>query len=980
MYRFLSAFLLFIFVLVPALCTTRGFAGVGWRPGTSTGISLGTGVLISDRPEGYPRKVRVTLQDENGAPMSRATFENLPGVSVAPPGSLITSATARGVGRISSRSRQLANGETITTRFEYADGLTPPPVDGESPFPAPRSAVKSGDLEIAQTLSGSAAIAGSQIARDATRRIHAAHDLGLGSRASKWEYDARGRLDEFVLGAFEDEAATMRDETLTDADMRTGRGGTNLLSAGQRNVLGDFIALSLESPTMSATQTSDGSHQLLERKLLLGDETKKTFAYVFDGGRRKSDGLWKSEYDAEGRLVTMAAPSLGRKITYVYDPMGRVVGRTAWRLTGENSWIVEDNVSLLQEDGLPARATFVWDLFTDRLLAIYEEGRGGEGAAYDDGLLRQYVHGDLAYDDPVEVLIRQPDSSVRRLLPIVDEAGTGSLIAVLGTDGNLVERVLDGDSYGDAPKYIHGPIVDRIKLRAKKDGAGNITEVTVKVHLTEKIREASTADALVIRSVEAEGGEVAEIRGASTIDEDDPYTLVRVLTRDQWTTLLDGGLADAIEIAVTSSVRAEAWGETPVAEAPEWKRMLFGTKSTLDEPVIHVESLSQLNDFFASIPQTESKERSLYEIEDLYMAAANDTKSKLLTGFHAYPFVEPANGMVYARARWYDPSTGTFVTPDPQGYIDSSNMYAFCGGDPVNCSDPTGEAGLRDWWNRNIDSLDEEGWKEFRRLLSGSVGALPIAGEITDAVQAVTGHDFIAGEKLETWERGVAAASILVPFGGARVLRKATGEAIDAFKASDDVVEKVVDATGGGAEDYLVSQRRITRYEAKLQQMVSSGTHRGEKSAELSGRVEMLKQGYLKEGHGIYEAQTRLITTASGKQVRRRVGGKGIDAVYRKHGTDNDFAILESKWRKDFSIGTNPESTLGRGIRNRGRSGPAYFEQMSTGWIREVRNRLLGSSVPGAQRIGGLLDLHGYGARYINVLNRHGGTVLHRMP
>jgi len=52
------------------------------------------------------------------------------------------------------------------------------------------------------------------------------------------------------------------------------------------------------------------------------------------------------------------------------------------------------------------------------------------------------------------------------------------------------------------------------------------------------------------------------------------------------------------------------------------------------------------------------------------------------------------------RNRWYDPGTGTFLTPDPMGYQDSSNLYAFCAGDPVNCSDPTGEWGLKDGWNQ----------------------------------------------------------------------------------------------------------------------------------------------------------------------------------------------------------------------------------------------------------------------------------------
>jgi RHS repeat-associated protein len=59
---------------------------------------------------------------------------------------------------------------------------------------------------------------------------------------------------------------------------------------------------------------------------------------------------------------------------------------------------------------------------------------------------------------------------------------------------------------------------------------------------------------------------------------------------------------------------------------------------------------------------------------------------------HAYPFVEPANGKVYARARWYDSQTGTFMSPDPMGYVDSSNLYAGFAGDPVNNGDPRGEA------------------------------------------------------------------------------------------------------------------------------------------------------------------------------------------------------------------------------------------------------------------------------------------------
>ena len=47
------------------------------------------------------------------------------------------------------------------------------------------------------------------------------------------------------------------------------------------------------------------------------------------------------------------------------------------------------------------------------------------------------------------------------------------------------------------------------------------------------------------------------------------------------------------------------------------------------------------------------------------------------------------------RERWYDPLTGTWLTPDPMGYRDSSNLYSFAGGDPINRRDPTGEITLR---------------------------------------------------------------------------------------------------------------------------------------------------------------------------------------------------------------------------------------------------------------------------------------------
>jgi len=53
----------------------------------------------------------------------------------------------------------------------------------------------------------------------------------------------------------------------------------------------------------------------------------------------------------------------------------------------------------------------------------------------------------------------------------------------------------------------------------------------------------------------------------------------------------------------------------------------------------------------------------------------------------------PEFGLQNFRNRFYDPSIGRFLSRDPLGLIDGPAVYAFCGGDPANRSDPMGT-----WW------------------------------------------------------------------------------------------------------------------------------------------------------------------------------------------------------------------------------------------------------------------------------------------
>jgi RHS repeat-associated protein len=52
-------------------------------------------------------------------------------------------------------------------------------------------------------------------------------------------------------------------------------------------------------------------------------------------------------------------------------------------------------------------------------------------------------------------------------------------------------------------------------------------------------------------------------------------------------------------------------------------------------------------------------------------------------------------GLYYYRSRYYSPQTGRFISEDPVGWASGqTNGYAYVGGNPVQFSDPTGEAGI----------------------------------------------------------------------------------------------------------------------------------------------------------------------------------------------------------------------------------------------------------------------------------------------
>ena len=121
-------------------------------------------------------------------------------------------------------------------------------------------------------------------------------------------------------------------------------------------------------------------------------------------------------------------------------------------------------------------------------------------------------------------------------------------------------------------------------------------------------------------------------------------------------------------------------------------------------------------------------------------------------------YSDSETGLVFMEARYYSPSLGRFLSKDPISFAGGINLYAYCGGDPINYWDPDGTREFtKDYFKellrKGIDTfLDIGPWQDIWGILKsfhvprydklGENKLLPIKDD-EDAKDADT--DFIIG-------------------------------------------------------------------------------------------------------------------------------------------------------------------------------------------------------------------------------------------
>ncbi len=106
---------------------------------------------------------------------------------------------------------------------------------------------------------------------------------------------------------------------------------------------------------------------------------------------------------------------------------------------------------------------------------------------------------------------------------------------------------------------------------------------------------------------------------------------------------------------------------------------------------------------------------SVYDALGNFRSGGTSYKNHYLyRGASAYEWLAQP-GLCYCRARFYLPQHGRFLQPDPIGQAGGLNVYAYCGNDPVNGTDPSGlnadnDKGVKQSSGYGSDGLDSRGF------------------------------------------------------------------------------------------------------------------------------------------------------------------------------------------------------------------------------------------------------------------------------
>lgn len=432
-----------------------------------------------------------------------------------------------------------------------------------------------------------------------------------------------------------------------------------------RNALGQVTLA--QSPEVSYSYTFDAAHRLSS---LTDSRGNKTLAYNWSPGGRLNrvtgtdTGIVDYRYDAVGRLTTLW-DSQDSYLAYIYDQGARL--RQKWLANGvttEYAYNPDNTVAQIKNSAYDFNTTD-YTTFTQHDLTYDPLGRK-QTAKDKVGAFTQPVQ-TLAYGyDPLGNRISKTDGS--------------KVTAYLHDSVNQLKEIRSG---GNTGTLVGALIYDDAGNLTRKCEGGTVTATTSTCSGNSVLGLQYNADN---RLVQASGNGANETYGY-----DDKGRRIRKTSNSTTTYYLYNGADIVAEYENDWSKPKAFTTHGPNTDNPV-VRYTRNSSGGYDKFYYHQDgqnSAVAVTDGNGTVVGTQ-----------MFDSWGNSLPGAKLGNVERYGYTgrEPdATGLIYYRARYYDPAIARFSQRDPIGLQGGVNQYAYVSNNPVNYTDPTGLFKIDPW-------------------------------------------------------------------------------------------------------------------------------------------------------------------------------------------------------------------------------------------------------------------------------------------
>ena len=744
---------------------TRGFGSSSAATWTFTYDPSTQGIASITDPNGH---VSSTTYDASGNPLTSTdglgrvttrTFDTMNDLtSVTDPLKVTTTLTYDANGNLLTRSTPLTGSSKLQTdTYQYGDSTHPGDVTGIVD-PLGKTTTFTYDAD-GDCLSST----------DPLKHVTKFGYNGIGWLTSLT--DARGETTNYTRDSFGDLTVTtdpLGDTTtraydanrnltsLTDSDGRVTAYTYDAANELTTTTRADGTTLQTAyNPDGTVAQTSDGkgnattyAYNPLAQPISVTDPLLRTTSYGYDGVgdlltlTDASGQITTNSYDAANQRVSIAySDGKTPNVTLAYDADSQRISMTDG--TGTSSWTYDSlHRVTATSTGAGAKVSYAYDLKNQLTGITYPGGAHKVTRAYDaagrltaitDWLNNKTI---FTYDSDANLTGETLPSTTKitstlsydaasRLTGIVDALGTTSLATFAYTrDGNgqLTGASETGVPVPGTDTYGYTPLNQLASVNSSSysyDPADNITGIIVPTQLTLQYDAANELTSLKAGNTTAtfafdtRGNRLSRTPHTgkgTTYAYDQANRMVGFGAAETYTYAGDG-----LRMAKTLSGRSEAFTWDRSHPLPLLLR--DGATSYIYDP--QGLPLEQITSAGAALFYLHDQLGSIRLLTNSSGAVQNaytyDAYGNVLgkTGTLANPFgyagqyTDSESGLLYLRARYYDPSTAQFVSRDPLVAI-TQEAYAYADDNPLNGIDPTGLNFFTALWKATFGSTSPQ--------------------------------------------------------------------------------------------------------------------------------------------------------------------------------------------------------------------------------------------------------------------------------